>query len=307
MTRGPLSGPEGDLPVEEMMIRAAAAQPLRLERLDAALDRFGAAVGPALSEQSGANLVSWLDRVAYVTCAEAVSGAEGAFAVAEVNPWSGVLHLRMDHGIMTGLLDRLLPSVPEEEGQADRHLSPIERRIGLRMLDRALGVLVEEMSSIRRLAGRVLEVKDELAESDLGAADERCVVARFCLDLDGRVGAMDLLMPFGLFGADIDMLSRPNRPHLVPEAGGWREEMSRMITSAGVTVSAVLGHGCVRLGDALAWQAGTTLDLGVEASQPVNLSVGGRPIFRGAAGRRTNGYMAVKISEELEKAEVTGR
>ena len=306
MTNAPTADAVEDLPVEELMIRAAEALPVRLERLDVALKSFGAAFGPALSEQGLGDVVSWLEKVSYVTCGEAIPKGDGTYAVAEALPWSGVYYVRMDSVVMTGLLDRLLPSIPEE-GSSARQLSPIERRIGFRILDRAIITLTKELSTIRKLSGRALELKDVLEDGDLGAADGRCVVAEVGLDLDGTVGTMHVIMPFALFGPDTDMLTRPVRSQLVPKAGGWREEMSSKITSADVSVSAVLGRGKVRLRDAIAWQPGSTLDLGFEASQPVRVCVGGRAIFLGAAGRRANETMAIKISEELEKGEVKDR
>ncbi|MCU4654318.1 FliM/FliN family flagellar motor switch protein [Roseibacterium sp. SDUM158016] len=292
-----------DLSVEELMIRAAAAQPVRLERLDAALSSFGVALGSVLSEQGRGNVVSWLQKTSYVTCGKAASGSSGLCVVAEARPWSGVFHVRVDPAVLGRLVNRLLPSGPDEENLETRRLSPIERRIGLRMLDRAVAALAEQLSGVRKLSGRALELKDTLEDIDIGLPHERCVVASFGLDLDGDVGTLEVLMPFALFGADIDLLSRPAGPSLIRESEGWRAELSRMITSADVTVTAVLGQGRVRLGEALDWKPGSKLDLDIDASQPVSISIGGRSAFRGVAGRRGTRSLAVKISEELKKEE----
>jgi flagellar motor switch protein FliM len=196
-----------------------------------------------------------------------------------------------------------LPSVPEEEDIDTRRLSPIERRVGLRMLDGVVAALMTELSEIRKLTGRALKLKEILEDGDLGPARERCVIASFGLDLNGNVGTMEIIMPFGLFGPDLDMLSSPRRKQAGPESGGWRKELSRMISSADIKLKVVLGTGCVTLGEALAWQPGSMLDLGIETEKPVGVCIGERPIFLGAAGRRGTTSLAVKITDEVKKGE----
>jgi flagellar motor switch protein FliM len=53
----------------------------------------------------------------------------------------------------------------------------------------------------------------------------------------------------------------------------------------------------------LAWRPGRTLDLDIEAEQPVDICIGERPIFLGAAGRRGATALAVKITDEVKKGE----
>jgi flagellar motor switch protein FliM len=292
-----------ELSVEELMIRAAAAQPLRLERLDAAFSSFAKILGPAFTEQCSAEMVSWLQNVSYDTCGKVASDSGGLYVEAEARPWPGKFHLRLDTAVLSGVVNQLLPSVPEEEDIDIRRLSPIERRVGLRMLDGVVAALMTELSGIRKLNGRALKLKEILEDGDLGSSRERCVIASFGLDLDGNVGSMEIIMPFGLFGPDLDMLSRPTRKQAGPESGGWRKELSRMISTADIKLKAVLGTGRITLGEALAWQPGSTLDLNIEADQPVGVCIGERPIFLGAAGRRGATSLAVKITDEVKKGE----
>lgn len=292
-----------DLSVEELMIRAAASQPVRLERLDAALTSFGVALGVTLSELGRGHVVTWLQKISYITCGKVANGGGGLCLIAEARPWSGLFYIRVDPTVIGRLVNQLLPSGPDEESLETRRLSRIERRIGLRMLDRVVATLMDQLSGIRNLSGQALELKDTLDDGDLGQAHERCVVASFGLDLGGDVGTLEVLMPFALFGPDIDMLARPGGPPLVRESDGWRNELSRMITSADITVTAVLGQSRVRLGDALDWKPGSWLDLGIDASEPVRICIGGRTVFRGVAGRRGTRSLAVKISEEVKKEE----
>jgi flagellar motor switch protein FliM len=189
-------------------------------------------------------------------------------------------------GCLAGSSTSFLPSVPEEEDIDTRRLSPIERRVGLRMLDGVVAALMTELSEIRKLTGRALKLKEILEDGDLGPSRERCVIASFGLDLNGNVGTMEIIMPFGLFGPDLDMLSRPRRKQEGPESGGWRKELSRMISTADIKLNAVLGTGRATLGEVLAWQPGSMLDLDIEVEKPVGVCIGERPIFFGAAGRR---------------------
>jgi hypothetical protein len=77
------------LSVEELMIRAAAAQPLRLERLDAVFASFAKTLGPAFTEQCNADMASWLQNITYDTCGKVASDGGGLYVVAEARPWPG--------------------------------------------------------------------------------------------------------------------------------------------------------------------------------------------------------------------------
>jgi flagellar motor switch protein FliM len=291
------------LSVEELMIRAAAAQPLRLERLDAAFSSFAKSLGPAFTEQCNADMASWLQNITYETCGKVASDGGGLYVEAEARPWPGKFYLRLDTAVLSGVVNQLLPSVPEEEDINTRRLSPIERRVGLRMLDGVVAALMAELSEVRKLTGRALKLKEVLEDGALGPSRERCVIASFGLDLNGNVGTMEIIMPFGLFGPDLDMLSRPRRRQAGPESGGWRKELSRMISTADIRLNAVLGTGRATLGEVLAWQPGSTLDLDIAVEQPVGVCIGERPIFFGAAGRRGAKSLAVKITDEVKKGE----
>ncbi|MDG4648632.1 FliM/FliN family flagellar motor switch protein [Roseibacterium sp. SDUM158017] len=288
------------------MIRAAEGQPARLGRLDDALAAFAKGVGRTLAEFSGADVVPAAADIRYVTSEEARGVASGIIASAEARPWTGAFFVGIERPLMAVFLGRILGDEPED-ADTDRPLTPIERRIALRLLDRAVGALSAELASLRKVTGHALELKHEVAAADLGAAGDRCVVAVVPLEAGGATGALHVILPFSLFGPDLDMLARPVRPRAVPEATGWREELSTMIACAQIKVTAIIGEGEVRLGDALAWKLGETLDLGIDATQPASIACSGRTIFRGEAGRRANGAMALQITEELETGEFKGR
>jgi flagellar motor switch protein FliM len=292
--------------VEELMIRAAEGRPARLARLDDALSAFAEGLGAALAGVTGGEVASSLGAVDYVSCDEARLRATGVLASAEARPWTGAFFVGIEMPLILALLGRILGD-ETDEASSDRTLTPIERRLALRLLDRAVCALSADLAGLRKIAGRAVDLRDELTEFDLGAAGDRCVVATVHLEAGEAMGDLRVLMPFSLFGTDLDMLSRPRAVRTGPEASGWREELSQMIASANVTVTAILGGGAVRLGDALAWTPGTTLDLSLDPSQTAQVACSGRTIFRGAAGRRANGALALQITEDVDTKEASDR
>jgi flagellar motor switch protein FliM len=286
-------------PVEELMIRAAEARPARLVRLEAALGASASGLGIALSDFSGAEVTASLHDVRYMTCADGLETADGFVALAEAPPWTGQFLLALDRPLMVALIGRLLGEDPGDMN-GDHSLSPIERRIALKLLNRAVAVLTEGLSTLRELSGRVTSIREKPEDDDLGARGGRCVVAVIALNCDGVSGSLRLAMPFTLFGVDLDILAVPPVSHTAAVGGNWRKEMSLMIASAKITVKAVLGEGHVRMGDALSWRPGATLDLGLDSSKPAKICCSGRTLFRGDAGRRGNRAMALQITEEVE-------
>jgi flagellar motor switch protein FliM len=290
--------------VEEMMIRAAAERPLRLGRLDDALLRFAGNLGPALAEMTGRDVASTSLGIRYPTWEEERSAVTGVLATAEVRPWTGEVLMSINRPVLLCLVGRILGGETEEDAGADRALTPLERRIARRLLDRAAGALGEAVSPLRKVSGQLLDLKTGANDEDFDMPGGHCVVAEVSLEAGPAVGKFKAILPMSLFGADIELLSRPVAQRTPPEAAGWRQEMSAMIASARVKVTAVIGEGEVRLGDALGWTPGMTLDLGLLAADPARIACGGRTIFLGLAGRRGNGSVAIQITEDVETREV---
>jgi flagellar motor switch protein FliM len=289
--------------VEELMIRAAEERPPRLGRLDDALLRFAESLGPALAEMTGRDVASACAGIRYRACEEELRAATGILATAEARPWTGEFLLSLDRSIVLCLVGRILGGETEDDHDADRALTPLERRIAQRLLDRAAAALGEAVSPLRKVSGRLIDLKNGPDDEDLDVPGGRCVAVEVSVEAGSAVGTFKAILPMSLFGADIELLSRPVVQRPPPEATGWRQEMSAMIASARVKVTAVIGEGEVRLGDALGWTPGMTLDLGILAADPARIACGGRTIFLGMAGRRGNGSVAIQITEDVETRE----
>ena len=273
-----------DAPVEALMIRAGASHPDRLAHLEDALSRFARRLPPSLEAFCGGEVGARLIGIAHAPLAGAKAPVEGAVAASAP---CGRGNLRL--WIEPAALHALIAAWSRDQGAARdvAAFTAIERRMARRLCDRMfelLGTCVAP-SGKASPSPAVLDMPDDDPPEVLGAA------AHLELTLGDRRHGMWVIVPHD--GIAPGTPPPPARESSAPEPG-----LARRIGAARVTLSAVLAGGRVRLGDTFEWRPGTVVDLGVDGAHRIDLRWDGRTLFRGVAGRRRGGRMALRIVED---------
>ena len=273
------------VPVEALMIRAGASRPDRLAQLEEALAIFARRVPSSLGAYCGAGIRARLAGIEHLPLSGAKAPAEDALAATARH---GAGRLRV--WIEAAAIHDLIAMWSRDEGSARDvdALTPIERRMALRLCDRVFEPLAACIapSGGPSPAGSILGMPDDDPADALGA------VARLELIVRERTHGMWVVVPH-------EGLATGAAAPSGPDASAPSPGLSRRIAAARVTLSAVLGGGRVRLGDTFDWEPGTVVDLGIDRAQGIDLLWDGRPLFRGVAGRRRSGTMALRIVEDL--------
>lgn len=272
------------IPVEALMIRAGASRPDRLAQLEEALAIFARRVPSSLEAYCGAGIRARLAKVEHLPLSGATPPAEDALAATARH---GAQHLRI--WLEAAAVHDLIAMWSRDEGSARDvdALTAIERRMALRLCDRVF----EPLAACIAPSGGPSPAASTLGMPDDDPADALGAVARLELIVRERTHGMWVVVPHAGIATGA-AASVPDPP--APALG-----LSRRIAAARVTLSAVLGGGRVRLGDTFDWEPGTVVDLGIDRAQGIDLLWDGRPLFRGVAGRRRSGTMALRIVEDL--------
>lgn len=273
-----------DVPVEALMIRAGASHPDRLAHLEDALSRFARRLPASLEAFCGGEVRARLTGIEHAPLSKAEAPTDGAIA-ASARCGRGILRMWIEPAALHALIAMWSRDMGGE--RATDALTAIERRMARRLCDRMFEIAAACVvpAGDAPAAPSVLDMPDDDPPDALGAT------ARLELTMKDRSHAMWVVVPHDGIAPRVPVPSAEAAS--VPAPG-----LLERIGAARVTLSAVLAGGRVRLGDTFEWKPGTVVDLGVDGAQRIDLRWDGRSLFRGVAGRRRGGRMALRIVED---------
>ena len=287
--------------VEEMMIRAAQCGPTRFVRLEEIMADFVGALGAVLSEFSGASIAADIEAIDYETVAAVRSriGQSGTRILAETPEWNGSILLWLENPVLTTILSTLM-GVKTESGSGDsRTFTRLENRIIRKIGTEILAAFSLAARGFRELRFCVTALEEDPEESEAWQDDADCIVLSVTLAHGELTAKMLLAVPFRILEPDWEILAKPVAASTAPPMGGWRDEITNVLTHAGVELVAVLKDGTVSLSEALQWKAGQTLGLEIDPNGPLRVACDDRWLFSAVAGRRKNGAVALRITSDV--------
>ena len=121
--------------------------------------------------------------------------------------------------------------------------------------------------------------------------------------MDDREGSFVVIFSFTALTTIRTMLVQPFHGGALGGDNSWRQNMTAAIADTEVMVTTRLHETKVSLNDVLKWKRGDVLDLGIETDQPVTLICSGREMYHAQSGKRKNGRIALRISDQLKDDE----
>ena len=295
-------GEADDIPVEELMIKAAGASGAALPLLDTILREFVASIGPGLTQFLEAPVYSEFERLKYTTCDEAMEqmGEDGIFVQAYAQPFTNPIVLWFDSLLLGQLIDAVLGSTAAVASNGLRTFTRLEKHLIDQLAARLLGLLASSYAAVRRIEMATAGLERPTSESADWNGSEKCVSIHTKVSKEKVSGAMVVLLPFPIYAEDYDQLSIEPEAPSDPGLGGWRHEMSKALGRTRLKLKAVLCDTSVPLVEALSWREGSVVRLETEATEDVRVICGDHTVFQAVPGRRDNGVLALRIISDLE-------
>jgi flagellar motor switch protein FliM len=206
-------------------------------------------------------------------------------ALLSLPPLRGQAVLMMDIRLGLAVIDRLFGGPGKWEG-ASRGLTDVERAAVTRVLQGLADVLAGGWTGLVELEPRVDRVEDNplfvqsLAGSEAGAA------VSFQVSLGGQEGKLCFFLPY--------FMLEPLLPRLNTQAWADRYrqgshagtgQVNHRLRQAPVSLSVVLGQATLAMRQAVALKPGDVLRLNSPVDGLLPLTVEGKPLFLGQAGR----------------------
>ncbi|PHP27907.1 flagellar motor switch protein FliM [Limimaricola cinnabarinus] len=305
MNQRTLREPEGGLPdgsIEEQIIQMASLSYERLPLLEAIFDRFALALGSAFKSYTTMPSEAVLTSFDYLLCGAALEGigAPTLTAVARAEPWDGRIGLAMSPDLLFSVLEVMLGGRSgDSRPWTPRSFTAIERRFGQRLAELVLGELEPAFEPVGGVRFRVDHLESAPTNAVLAPPHAAAVRITLKVSFEGRGGTLDFVIPDSALDTVRPMLSQSFPGGELAGDSGWREAVGRSIEGSEARITAVLHEMRIGLRTVLDWAPGDVIDLGVDMDHEATVSCNGQAMFRAAMGRRKNGAVALRVTDDL--------
>jgi len=287
--------------VEDLIISASGGGPARLSYLEFLGSDFASELGEVLSKYLRAEVTSELDGFDYRPGAEihAACGDTTMRLTAELPPWPGEISIGFDRRLILTMLNALLGQQAGPDENDDRQLSRLETRLIRQIAHSILNSLTSHLAAIRPISVRNVEISEVGEDLPRWATAERCFTLKANMTLLRCAGALTLVLPEDNLAEDRDLIA------VVPEPDGdqeneWRTELSHLLRKADVTLTAVLAEAQITLAEAMSWQPGKTIAVGIDTSRELTVFCEDKTAFRAVAGHRDTGAIALRLTTDVD-------
>ncbi|MGQ9367135.1 FliM/FliN family flagellar motor switch protein [Azospirillum sp. A39] len=211
--------------------------------------------------------------------------AESLFVVARAAAWDGHLLLWPDRAALDGWVEALTGGGDGTAGlrRPDRALTALDRALAAVPAGAALDALETAFAPVGAAGLALDRVEADDRRAWIDRPHNAAFLAELALDVDGRTGRLDLLLPYATLEPVRDRLRRMFVGERFGEDTLWRAHLRAELGRASTPVQAVAGSLELPLGALLAWRPGTVVAL--DGNGRVALEVGGVAVARGALGR----------------------
>lgn len=222
--------------------------------------------------------------------------------VFKAEQWDNYGLVMVDAPLIYSMVDVLLGGRPTSiaASVADRSFTTIERQLVERMIDVLLRDLSDAFAPLTQVRFRFdrLEVIGRFAT--ISRASNAAAVANLRVNMDGRGGVMQILLPYATLEPVRELLLQQYMGETLGRDSIWETHLAEELRQTDIVLDAVLDEQVMDFATLLALRVGDTLPLNVSPGTPIQLRCGPIPIFEGRTGRRGR-RLAVLIDRVLSQ------
>lgn len=264
----------------------------------------------AFARNFGASLSGFLRAIVEVKVATCEQMTYSEFIAGLPNPTSfnlikadrleGQMCLEISPLIIYPIIDRLLGGTSQDLFIPQRPMTQIEARLIGNVTGRGLEALSEAWAGIRQLRFSIAATESNPQLVQIVPPNEVVVVVGFELKTANRAGTMNLCIPFNVIEPVMEELSAQSwfsaaRQQRQPEV---ELHITRGLSRAPLSVTGVLAHTTITLGDLVSMGPGDVITTDKPAAEDVVLCVEGERKFLARIGQ-VKGRRALRIVRAL--------
>lgn len=293
-------------PLEEEIIARASASHEPLPMLDVILARMGTSYGPSLKTSNG--LLTEVDapKIVYRPWGNVVSTLDvhGLTGIAKTS-WGGSIAMEIDKNFLHGAIHFMMGGASSNLQVPERSATALERAFAQRLITQSLEELASHFSRITEVNFQLDTIEAQSQLSSLFAPSAMTACCEIVLVIGNLKGRLTIILPLQTLDPVTPQLSKMFLGEKLGTDSSWRDHFADQISGSMMPITVELHQLKVPLADILGWKPGATLDLGITREHEATVLCSGRAILRGATGRKRNGRMALRVTQEIG-AEIEG-
>ncbi|MBS1102542.1 flagellar motor switch protein FliM [Gluconobacter sp. Dm-62] len=306
-----VAGPSNSSGIERVVSTSGVSSE-RLPMLEVVFDRFTRILTTSLRNFTSDNVEASMDRLGSQRFGDYLENVPGQamFAVFKAEEWDNYGIVVLSSPLIYSIVDALLGGHVRSDGptsrETGRHHTAIERALIEPMVRIILDDLETSFSPLCAVNFHFERLEMNSRFAMICRAGNGVVTARFGIDMEGRGGDVDIVLPHATLEPVRDILLQQFMGEKFGHDGMWETHLAQELWQTDLTLEAVLEEQTVNLKDIMKLAPGDQLILRRNSDAPVSLRCGEHTLFTGRVGRR-QGQVAVKIEEVLNQKTGTDR
>lgn len=222
--------------------------------------------------------------------------------VFKAEEWDNYGMLTIDSALIYSMIDVLLGG---NRGTAamrldGRSYTTIERNLIERMMHITLSDLSAAFDPLSPVTFRFDHMETNPRFATICRPSNAAIVAKLKVDMEGRGGTMELLLPYATLEPVRELLLQMFMGEKFGRDSIWENHLAAELWLTTIDVQAVLDRQMMSLKDVLKWEVGSRLMLNVTPDSDVELCCGDVPMFYGRMGSK-EGCIAVQVEDAVKR------
>ncbi|GER08601.1 flagellar motor switch protein FliM [Iodidimonas muriae] len=274
----------------------------RLPMLDVVFERFVRLFAERLRQLMSANLEISIEQVSAIRFGDFIDQLPLPCLVSIIDAveWEDKCIAVMDQRLVYTAVEILLGGreVLGSDNLEIRSLTSIERSLVLRLMRIFSSTLSESFAPVSEIQFTPdrLETNPQLAM--ITRATSASIHARFSLDIEGRPGYLDLVMPYSMLEPVRALLLQMFMGESFGRDNGWKNHFRDQLQRTEIQLDGVLSELTLPLAEALQWKPGTFIELHKDLQGRADLYSDDVCLLSGQIGQ-SKGRIAIQIDESI--------
>ncbi len=280
----------------------------RLPMLDIIGERLADSLSLVMPELTGVICEASLTSLDYIPMAQATEALPmpALLGVIAAQNLDGEILAAMDATFSLTAMELMLGGDPkgEIERQSDAFTS-IEKGFGASLGDTVAQELRRCLAMVGDVDLELDRIETDPDQASITQPANLCVRMRIAIVLAGRSGSIDVVIPYDALEPIRPKLGKIHFGEPQEDGNPWKDQLSGQIERATVDLEAVLTEVSVPIQQVMNWTPGETINLWIEEDHEAKVICAETEMFRAVMGKRNNGNMAIRITEQIESEEET--
>lgn len=228
-------------------------------------------------------------------------------SIFKAEEWDHYGLFSLDSELMYSMVDVLLGG-RKVKSPSFRELRPytsIEMALAERMTEIVLEDIENAFQPVADVSMNFVRMESDPRFATIGRPTDSGIIASFRVDMEGRGGYMDMLIPHAMLDPVRNALSQMFIGEGTNNDNLWEKHLTQEIYESNIELKAVLSEQWINLKDILSLQVGDTIDLVVKPEESVELRCGSAVIGDGDVGQKGKSLaIAMRSKNQLSAQEI---